>query len=169
VLSHFEGTNQLIRKRRQGLKTLFISGSNRNLMFRILGSEQEIRAAFRFLKERFMSGSFTNVSVNIPFHRKGLSFEVRWFPDHQGSVDDWIYIGRPEQLESFFVRAVMVILAFPLTILTMELFLQIVNAHMLWLVAGLVPGIHLLGFGSVILGSLLFSLLNLAIFAMGRR
>ena len=30
--------------------------SNRNLMFRILDSEQEIEAAFLFLKERFMPG-----------------------------------------------------------------------------------------------------------------
>ena len=72
-------------------------------------------------------------------------------------------------LVNFFVRPVMVILTFPLTILTLGLFLLVVNAIMLWLVSGLVPGIHLQGFGSAILGSLLFSLLNLAISAVVRR
>ena len=72
-------------------------------------------------------------------------------------------------LVNFFVRPVMVILTFPLTILTLGLFLLVVNAIMLWLVSGLVPGIHLRGFGSAILGSLLFSLLNLAVSAMVRQ
>jgi putative membrane protein len=72
-------------------------------------------------------------------------------------------------LVNFFVRPVMVILTFPLTILTLGLFLLVVNALMLWLASGLVPGIHLQGFGSAILGSLLFSLLNLAVSTMVRR
>jgi putative membrane protein len=72
-------------------------------------------------------------------------------------------------LVNFFVRPVMVVLTFPLTILTLGLFLLVVNALMLWLVSVLVPGIHLQGFGSAILGSLLFSLLNLAVSAIVRR
>lgn len=72
-------------------------------------------------------------------------------------------------LVNFFVRPVMVILTFPFTILTFGLFLLVVNALMLWLVSGLVPGIHLRGFGSAMLGSLLFSLLNLVISVLVRR
>jgi putative membrane protein len=72
-------------------------------------------------------------------------------------------------LVNFFVRPVMVVLTFPLTMVTLGLFLLIVNALMLWLMAALVPGIYLRGFGSAFLGSLLFSLLNLAISAMVRR
>jgi len=72
-------------------------------------------------------------------------------------------------LVNFFVRPVMVVLTFPLTMVTLGLFLLIVNALMLWLMAALVPGIHLQGFGSAFLGSLLFSLLNLAISAIVRR
>jgi putative membrane protein len=71
-------------------------------------------------------------------------------------------------LVNFFVKPVMLILTFPLTILTLGLFLLVVNALMLWLVSGLVPGIHLRGFGSAILASLLFSLLNLAVSSMLR-
>jgi putative membrane protein len=69
-------------------------------------------------------------------------------------------------LVNLFVRPVMVILTLPLTIITLGLFLLVVNALMLWLVSGLVPGIRLEGFGSAILGSLLLSLLNLAISAI---
>jgi putative membrane protein len=72
-------------------------------------------------------------------------------------------------LVNFFVRPVMVILTLPLTVMTLGVFLLVVNALMLWLVSGLVPGIHLQGFGSALLGSLLFSLLNLVISAIARR
>ena len=72
-------------------------------------------------------------------------------------------------LVNFFVRPVMLILTFPLTIVTMGLFLLVINGFMLWLVSGLVPGIHIRGFGSALLGSLLFSILNLALSALLRR
>ena len=61
------------------------------------------------------------------------------------------------------VRPVMVVLTFPLTILTFGLFLFVVNALMLWLVAGLVPGIRIRGFGPALLGSLVLTLLNIAV------
>ena len=72
-------------------------------------------------------------------------------------------------LVNFFVKPVMVILTLPLTMITLGLFLLVINALMLWLVSGLVPGIRLEGFGSAILGSLVLSLLNLAISAMVKR
>ena len=61
------------------------------------------------------------------------------------------------------VRPLMVLLTLPFTILTFGLFLLVVNALMLWLVAALVPGTHLQGFGSALLGSLVLTLLNLAV------
>jgi putative membrane protein len=57
----------------------------------------------------------------------------------------------------------MVLLTLPFTILTFGLFLLVVNALMLWLVAALVPGIRVQGFGSALLGSLVLTLLNLAV------
>ena len=69
-------------------------------------------------------------------------------------------------LVNFFVRPLMVLLTLPLTVLTLGLFLLVVNALMLGLVSMLVPGIQLKSFGSAILGSLLLSLLNLAITAL---
>ncbi|CAA9890471.1 putative membrane protein [Candidatus Methylobacter favarea] len=61
------------------------------------------------------------------------------------------------------VRPLMVLLTLPLTILTFGFFLLVVNALMLWLVAALVPGIRVQGFGPALLGSLVLTLLNLAV------
>ena len=69
-------------------------------------------------------------------------------------------------LVNAFVRPLMVVLTLPLTILTFGLFLLVVNALMLWLVAALVPGIRIQGFGAALLGSLLLALLNLAVDAL---
>jgi putative membrane protein len=66
-------------------------------------------------------------------------------------------------LVNAFVRPIMLVLTLPLTVLTFGLFLLVVNALMLWLVAALVPGVRVQGFGPALLGSLLLTLLNLAI------
>jgi putative membrane protein len=61
------------------------------------------------------------------------------------------------------VRPLMVLLTLPFTVLTFGLFLLVVNALMLWLVAALVPGIRIEGFVPALLGSLTLTLLNLAV------
>jgi putative membrane protein len=61
------------------------------------------------------------------------------------------------------VRPLMVFFTLPLTILTFGLFLLVVNALMLWLVAALVPGIRVQGFGPALLGSLVLTLLNFVV------
>ena len=66
-------------------------------------------------------------------------------------------------LVNALVRPIMILLTLPLTILTFGLFLLVVNAFMLWLVAALVPGIRVQGFGPALLGSLLLTLLNLGV------
>lgn len=69
-------------------------------------------------------------------------------------------------LVNAFVRPLMVLLTLPLTVLTFGLFLLVVNAFMLWLVAAIVPGIRVQGFGAALLGSLLLTLLNLGVAAL---
>lgn len=69
-------------------------------------------------------------------------------------------------LVNAFVRPLMVLLTLPLTVLTFGLFLLVVNALMLWLVAALVPGIRVQGFGAALVGSLLLTLLNLGVAAI---
>lgn len=69
-------------------------------------------------------------------------------------------------LVNALVRPLVVVLTIPLTLLTLGLFLFVVNALMMWLAAGLVPGFKVRGFVPALLGSLLFSLLNLAVSAV---
>ena len=66
-------------------------------------------------------------------------------------------------LVNAIVKPIMVILTFPITILTLGLFLLVVNALMLWLVAALVPGMKIKGFLPAFLGALLLTVLNLVV------
>jgi putative membrane protein len=66
-------------------------------------------------------------------------------------------------LVNAFVRPVMILLTLPLTIVTLGLFLFVVNALMFWLVAALVPGFQIRGFAAALLGSLLLTVLNILI------
>jgi putative membrane protein len=61
------------------------------------------------------------------------------------------------------IRPVMVFLTFPITVITFGLFLLVVNAFMLWLVAALVPGIRIHSFWTAFVGSLVLTLLNLVV------
>ncbi len=57
-----------------------------------------------------------------------------------------------------FVRPLIVLLTLPITVLTLGLFLWVINAMMLGLVAKLLDGFTLHGLGSALLGALVVSL-----------
>ena len=57
----------------------------------------------------------------------------------------------------------MVFPTFPLTIVTLGLFLFVINALMLLLVSALVPGMRVQGFGPALVGSFLLTVLNILI------
>jgi putative membrane protein len=59
------------------------------------------------------------------------------------------------------VRPILVILTLPVTLLTLGLFLFVVNALCFWLVAEVVRGFTVAGFGAALLGSILYSLVTL--------
>jgi putative membrane protein len=61
------------------------------------------------------------------------------------------------------IRPLMILLTFPLTVLTFGLFLLIVNGITLKIAGALTPGITIEGYGSAIIGAIVLSLLNLAI------
>jgi putative membrane protein len=63
-------------------------------------------------------------------------------------------------LANTFVRPILVFLTLPITVLTLGLFLWVLNAVILMLVAVVVPGVKVRGFGSALLGSLLLAVLN---------
>jgi putative membrane protein len=58
------------------------------------------------------------------------------------------------------VRPVLVVLTFPLTLVTLGLFLFVLNAFCLWLTSRLVPGFDIQSFGAALLGSLVISVVS---------
>jgi putative membrane protein len=58
---------------------------------------------------------------------------------------------------------VLVLLTLPVTLLTLGLFLFVVNALVFWAASGLMTGFHVNGFGAALLGSLIYSALGLLV------
>ena len=63
-------------------------------------------------------------------------------------------------LANVTIRPILLLLTLPLTVLTLGLFALVVNGAMLALVASLVKGVHVAGFGSAVLGAALISLVG---------
>jgi putative membrane protein len=61
------------------------------------------------------------------------------------------------------LRPVLVVLTLPVTVLTLGLFLFVVNALVFWSASGLLAGFHVTGFVAALVGSLLYSALGIAI------
>jgi putative membrane protein len=61
------------------------------------------------------------------------------------------------------LRPILVLLTLPVTVVTLGLFLFIVNALVFWAAAGLVSGLNVRGFGAALIGSLIYSALQLVI------
>ncbi|MCJ0765808.1 phage holin family protein [Variovorax terrae] len=61
------------------------------------------------------------------------------------------------------VRPVLVVLTLPVTLVTLGLFLFVINALMFWAAASVLDGFHVRGFGAALLGSLLYSALSIVI------
>ena len=59
------------------------------------------------------------------------------------------------------VRPILVLLTLPVTVLTLGLFLFVINALLFWLVAEIVPGFQVTGFVASLVGSVLYSLVTL--------
>ena len=63
-------------------------------------------------------------------------------------------------LVNTLVKPVLVILTLPVTIVTLGLFLLVLNALLFWGVASVVPGFHVSGFWAAVLGAILYSLIG---------
>jgi putative membrane protein len=61
------------------------------------------------------------------------------------------------------VRPVLVVLTLPVTVITLGLFLFVINALMFWAAASVLDGFHVRGFGAALLGSLIYSALGIVI------
>ena len=104
-----------------------------------------------------------------------LSLLVRWILNAAALLlVAYLYPG--VQVENFFaaamaalvlglinavVRPILVILTFPVTLLTLGLFLFVINALLFWLAAEIVSGFTVSGFFAALIGSILYSLITL--------
>jgi putative membrane protein len=61
------------------------------------------------------------------------------------------------------VRPVLVVLTLPVTVLTLGLFLFIINALMFWAAASVMDDFDVRGFGAALLGSLIYSAIGVVI------
>jgi putative membrane protein len=59
-----------------------------------------------------------------------------------------------------FVRPVLLLLSLPLILLTLGFFILIINALMLKMVGGIVPGFHVYSFSSAFFGSIIISIVS---------
>jgi putative membrane protein len=64
-------------------------------------------------------------------------------------------------LVNAFIRPLLVLLTLPVTVLTLGLFLFVINAFLFWFVAEIVQGFKVTGFMAALLGSVLYSLITL--------
>ncbi len=72
-------------------------------------------------------------------------------------------------LLNMLVRPVLVVLTIPVTLITLGLFLFVINALMFWAASGLVGGFHVAGFWAALIGSLIYSALGVLIDAVLER
>ena len=66
-------------------------------------------------------------------------------------------------LVNTLVRPVLVLLTLPVTVLTLGIFILIINALLFWGVAHLVEGFHVAGFWSAFLAAILYSVISWAL------
>lgn len=72
-------------------------------------------------------------------------------------------------LANAVVRPVLVLLTLPVTILTLGLFLLVINGLLFWAVSGLTNGFEVHGFWSGVLGALVYSVLTTLLSHLVRR
>ena len=61
------------------------------------------------------------------------------------------------------VRPLLVILTLPVTVVTLGLFLFVINALMFWVAAEVMRGFSVAGFGAALIGSVIYSLCGMVI------
>jgi putative membrane protein len=74
-------------------------------------------------------------------------------------------------LVNTFIRPLLVLLTLPVTLVTLGLFIFVINALLFWLVGSFVQGFHVAGFGSAFFGAILYSIISWALSAifLGKR
>ena len=65
-----------------------------------------------------------------------------------------------------FIRPLLILLTLPATLLTLGLFIFVINGFLFWLVGSFVQGFHVAGFWSALLGAIVYSIISWALSAL---
>ena len=65
-----------------------------------------------------------------------------------------------------FIRPLLILLTLPATLLTLGLFIFVINGLLFWLVGSFVEGFHVAGFWSALLGAIVYSIISWALSAL---
>ncbi|MQR00276.1 phage holin family protein [Glaciimonas soli] len=72
-------------------------------------------------------------------------------------------------LVNSLIRPILMILTLPVTVLTLGLFIFVLNGLMFWFVTKLVSGFHVMGFWSAIGGAIVYSIISWALTTLLQR
>ena len=64
------------------------------------------------------------------------------------------------------IRPILVLLTLPVTVLTLGLFILVINALLFWFVASFVEGFHVTGFWSAFFGAIIYAIISWALSAL---
>ena len=64
------------------------------------------------------------------------------------------------------IRPVLVLLTLPVTVLTLGLFIFVINGLLFWFVGSFIQGFHVAGFWSAVFGAILYSIISWALSAL---
>jgi putative membrane protein len=65
-------------------------------------------------------------------------------------------------LVNSLIRPMLVLLTLPVTIVTLGLFIFVINGLLFWMVASFIEGFHVAGFWSAVLGAIVYALISWA-------
>src|SRR5271157_6178404 len=65
-----------------------------------------------------------------------------------------------------FIRPLLILLTLPVTLLTLGLFIFVINGLLFWFVGSFVPGFHVAGFWPALFGAILYSIISWALAAL---
>jgi putative membrane protein len=65
-----------------------------------------------------------------------------------------------------FIRPLLILLTLPATLLTLGLFIFVINGLLFWFVGSFVAGFHVAGFWSAVFGAILYSIISWALSAL---
>ncbi|MDX1501030.1 MAG: phage holin family protein [Thermoanaerobaculia bacterium] len=89
--------------------------------------------------------------------------------EYAGGIGMLLLAGLVFGLLNLLIKPIVTVLSLPAIVLTLGLFFLVINGAMLWLAAGLVPGLEVTGCFPAILGGLVLAVFNWIVRAFERK